>query len=382
MVDVPSTSEGRYVMPPADLARSSRNPDAIRGRLEHWLASRWSADATVSHLEATSANGMSSETMLFDAFPSAKGAEAVEHLVARIAPDVVDVPVFPSYDLERQFRVLRLVAELSEAPVPKVWWYEPDGSYLGAPFFVMSRVEGEIPPDILPYNFGDSWLFAAAPDDRRRLQDASVGVLAELHAIERPTEQFGFLGLDAPGDTPLGRKVAHTRAWYEWATRDVGRSPLVERTFAWLDDHRPEEESAPVLTWGDSRIGNVIYRDFAPVAILDWEMACLAPRELDVTWMVYAHRVFEDLAADHGFPGMPEFLTLDDVAATYERLTGHSLHDVEFFMTLAAVQYAIVFLRTGQRSIHFGEREAPSEVDELIMNRDPLERMLAGTYWS
>ena len=382
MVDVPSTSDDRYVVPPADLARSSRDPDALRGRLEHWLASRWRSDATVSRLEATSANGMSSETMLFDAASAKGGAPTVEHLVARLAPDDADVPVFPSYDLERQFRVLQAVAGLSAVPVPQVWWYEPDGSHLGAPFFVMSRVDGEIPPDILPYNFGDSWLFAATPEDRRRLQDASVRVLVDLHAIARPEEQLGFLTLDAPGDTPLRRKVAHTRAWYEWATTDVGPSPLVERAFAWLDEHWPGEESAAVLNWGDSRIGNVIYRYFAPVAILDWEMACLGPRELDVAWMVYAHRVFEDLAVDHGFPGMPEFLVLDDVVSTYETLSGQPLHDLEFYATLAAVQYAIVFLRTGQRSIHFGERDAPGEVDELIMNRDPLERMLGGEYWS
>jgi hypothetical protein len=26
--------------------------------------------------------------------------------------------------------------------------------------------------------------------------------------------------------------------------------------------------------------------------------------------------------------------------------------------------------------------ERPASADDLIMNRDPLERMLAGTYWS
>ena len=38
--------------------------------------------------------------------------------------------------------------------------------------------------------------------------------------------------------------------------------------------------------------------------------------------------------------------------------------------------------RTGARSVHFGEITHPTTVDDLIMNRDALERMLAGTYWS
>ena len=79
---------------------------------------------------------------------------------------------------------------------------------------------------------------------------------------------------------------------------------------------------------------------------------------------------------------MPDFLRHDDVAATYERLTGHTLRDLAWYGTYAALQYAIVFLRTGARSVHFGEIERPASPDDLIMNRDPLERMLAGTYWS
>ena len=380
MPDVRATS-GNYVAPPADLARSSRDPQALRPRLETWLASRFPAGAGVSQLEATAANGMSSETILFVARWSDDDAPREEQLVARLAPDPTDVPVFPSYDLERQFRAIQRVGELTSVPVPRVWWYESEPRHLGTPFFVMSRVDGEVPPDVLPYNFGDSWLFEATLEERRRLQDASVRVLAELHAIERPEEEFAFLADDARGDTALQRKVTQARKWYEWATRDTGRAPLVERAFAWLEAHWPSDGGDTVLNWGDSRIGNVIYRDFEPVAILDWEMACLGPRELDVAWMVYAHRVFEDLAVDYGFPGMPDFLVLDDVVSTYERTSGHSLDDLEFYTTLAAVQYAIVFLRTGHRSIHFGERDAPQEVDELIMNRRPLELMLAGEYW-
>jgi aminoglycoside phosphotransferase (APT) family kinase protein len=137
-----------------------------------------------------------------------------------------------------------------------------------------------------------------------------------------------------------------------------------------------------VLVWGDARIGNVMYRDFAPVGVFDWEMAALGPRELDLTWLVYAHCVFQDIAATYGLGGMPEFLRYEDVAGSYERLTGHTPRDLEWFTVYSAVQYAIVFLRTGARSVHFGERETPDDVDDLILNREPLERMLSGSYWT
>jgi aminoglycoside phosphotransferase (APT) family kinase protein len=99
---------------------------------------------------------------------------------------------------------------------------------------------------------------------------------------------------------------------------------VLERAFAWLEDHWPHDPGPTVLSWGDSRIGNVMYRHFAPVAVLDWEMAALGPRELDLAWMVFLHRFFEDLAIRYGLPGMPSFLRRDDVAASYATSTGTS----------------------------------------------------------
>jgi aminoglycoside phosphotransferase (APT) family kinase protein len=246
----------------------------------------------------------------------------------------------------------------------------------------MGRVDGQVPPDVMPYNFGDSWLFEASTADQRRLQDSTVAVLAELHGIERPGEQFPFLDPSTAGDTPLRRRVARTRDWYDFAAAGGFASPLIERCFAWLDDHWPSHEGPTVVCWGDARIGNAMYRDFVPVAVLDWEMATLGPRELDVAWLVYGHRIFEDIAASLELPGMPHFLRRDDVVATYESLTGHTPQDLDFYGTYAALQYGIVFLRTGHRQVHFGEIEMPADVDDLIMNREPLERMLAGAYWT
>ena len=171
-------------------------------------------------------------------------------------------------------------------PVPTVWWCEPDPAALGAPFFVMSRVDGRVPPDIMPYNFGDSWLYDADPADQRHLQDATVDVLARLHAVDRPAERFSFLAPDDlrrhPPPPPGGGDPGLVRVR---GGRRASRSPLVERGFAWLDEHWPADEGEAVLSWGDSRIGNMMFDDFDPVAVLDWEMAGIGPRELDVAWL-------------------------------------------------------------------------------------------------
>lgn len=366
------------------LQRSSRDPEALRLRLEAWLAGQLPPGAApaVPNVQATSANGMSSDTVLFRADWTEGGGGRSERLVARIAPDGADVPVFPSYDLARQFDVIRLVGERSAVPVPKVWWMEPDAAAIGAPFFVMQRVDGEVPPDVMPYNFGDSWLFDASCEEQRTLQDSTVDVLAELHAVDASDGVFAFLTFPEPGDSALRRHVAHARGWYEFARADGTPSPLVERMFAWLDDHWPSDPGETVVSWGDSRVGNVMYRDFRPVAVFDWEMVGLGPRELDLAWLVYSHQAFEDIAAQLGMGGMPHFLQWEDVASSYESRTGHTPRDVEFYTAYAAVQWGVVGLRTGRRAVHFGQRDMPDDVDDLLLNRSALERTLAGTYWS
>jgi aminoglycoside phosphotransferase (APT) family kinase protein len=357
---------------------SSREPDQVRGQLETWIAGQLdgATGVAVSDLESTEANGMSSDTVLFKARWSDSEGEHDERLVARIAPDTKDIPVFPTYDLQGQFDVIRAVASLTKVPVPRPWWCDPTGKAVGAPMFVMSRVDGVVPPDVMPYPFGDNWLYDATPEQQRTLQSSTVEAIAALHAIGEAPARLPFLEKAQPGDTHLRRHVANTRAWYDMVARDGAPSALVERAFGWLDDNWPAHESEPVLSWGDSRIGNVLYDDFHPAALLDWEMSGLGPRELDIAWLVYAHRVFQDITTALGLPGMPHFLRPEDVATQYESLTGYTVRDLRFFMVYGAVQWGIVFLRTGARQVHFGEREWPEDRDEIMHNRAHLESLL------
>lgn len=357
---------------------SSREPETVRQNLERWLAAKLdnASDVTVSDLEGSEANGMSSDTTMFRARWCDTDGDHDERLVARIAPDVNDVPVFPTYDLQGQFDVIRAVAALTKVPVPRPWWCEPSHDLLGAPFFVMSRVDGVVPPDVMPYPFGDNWLFDAGRDEQRKLQESTVAAIAALHDVTDAIERLPFLEKRTPGDTHLRRHVANTRAWYDMVAREGAPSKLVERAFDWLDANWPAHEGEPVLSWGDSRIGNVLYQDFEPAALLDWEMAGLGPRELDVAWLVYAHRVFQDITGALGLPGMPHFLQPADVATQYESLTGYACRDLRFFMVYGAVQWGIVFLRTAARQVHFAEREWPEDKEEVMHNRPHLESLL------
>ena len=362
------------------LKRSSRDATEVGERLAGWLSTVLpeGAEPQVVLHEGIDANGMSSETIVLDVVHTVEGQRRTDGFVARVAPAAEDFPVFPAYDLAQQHDLLRRVAERTGVPVPAVSHAEPTGEVLGTPFFLMERVEGLIPPDVLPYNFGDSWVSHASDAEQRRLQDATVAVLAELHRL--PAADFADLDparAGHAGATLLERNLAQVEHWYEFATGDVGRSVLVERGLAWLRANLPEVDDADaVLCWGDSRIGNVIYRDLLPVAVLDWEMATVGPRELDVAWLGFAHAVFESITSMLEMPGMPDFLRPEDLAATYAELSGVELGDLTWYQVFAGVQWCIVFMRTGIRQVHFGEIERPAVVEDLFHCGPLVSRLL------
>lgn len=330
-------------------------------------------------------NGMSSETIILTGRWEQDGTDGAtqrveQKWVARVAPTEADVPVFPTYRLDHQFEVMRLAAELTDVPIPHVRWIDNTGEVLGTPFFLMDYVDGIVPPDVMPYTFGNNWFFDAPAERQRELQDATVEVVAKLHSIPDAQKTFGFLaeGPAETSDSALRQHFAWLRSWYEFAVPDIGRSPLLERSFDWLAANWPAdtEAAAPVLLWGDARVGNTLYRDFRPVAVLDWEMTTLGPRELDVAWMIFAHMVFQELCGLAGLPGLPDVLREDDVRATYQRLTGVELGDLHWFYAYSAVIWACVFMRTGARRVHFGEVEKPDDVESLFYHGALLKKLI------
>lgn len=371
---------------PSNAARpeaSRRDPEQTRVALQEWLTATLpeGSEPVVSEVHVPDSNGMSSETVLVDASWITDGVREDRPLVARIAPLAETVPVFQDYDLDAQFRTMAKVRELTDVPVPEVHWYEPDPSAIGAPFFVMSRAYGVVPPDVMPYPFGDNWLYDASPEEQQRLEAASIDVLAALHAIESPERHFDFLDGAAGDSSPLRRHVDALADYYEWVASDGQRVPVIERCFDWLEQHWPEHEPESVLSWGDARIGNTMYDDFEPVAVLDWEMAAIAPREVDLAWMIYIHRFFQDVAAVFELDGMPEFMRRDRVVEQYRERTGYEPADMDFHTLYAALRYAVVAVQVKKRAIAFGQDETPEDPDDMAMNRQALEEMLAGTYW-
>ena len=103
----------------------------------------------VTDVAIPAGTGWSNETILFDATWGDGVRAADPSLVARIAPS--GYQVFPDDTFVRQHAVMHALAERSDVPMARVHWFDGDGSWFGRPFWLMDRVDGDIPSDNPPY---------------------------------------------------------------------------------------------------------------------------------------------------------------------------------------------------------------------------------------
>ena len=131
-------------------------------------------------------------------------------------------------------------------PVPEPVHLCTDPAVLGAPFYLMRRVDGVVVRGDFPPGY------AAAPADRVAITHALVDVLADLHAVDPAA--VGLTGFGRP-DGYLARQL---RRWLgEWEALRDADLPAVDALAAELARAVPAAPSGPVVH-GDYRLDNVM----------------------------------------------------------------------------------------------------------------------------
>jgi aminoglycoside phosphotransferase (APT) family kinase protein len=321
--------------------------------LSRWLADRLPEAASV-HVEGftTPKSGYSAETLMVDAKVSTVGGALAQRFVLR--RETADPAIYPAQapdldvEIAIQYRAMDSIARHSSVPIAPLIGYEADPSVLGAPFFVMRYVDGEVPIENPSY-LREGFFHDAAPDDRRRLIERGLHVLAELHGID--WRHAGLEWLDPPGTRPgTARQLA---IWEEYAHRELGdrRHPLLERGFAWLHRHLPDDGEI-ALAWGDPRPGNMIWRDFHCVCATDFEAVALAPPEYDLGWWLMFDRWSHETMGLTHLPGEP---TREEQRAIYEQARGRAVGDPHYYEVLAAARYCAIVVRVMNRTVARGQ---------------------------
>jgi aminoglycoside phosphotransferase (APT) family kinase protein len=242
-------------------------------------------------------------------------------------------PLPPSaHDVLREAHLLTALHD-QEVRTPRVLAVCPDEAVIGAPFYVMERIEGDVITNALPQPL---------EDEGARIADELIDALVELHAVD-----WRACGLDGFGK-PTGYLDRQLRRfgglWEHNRTREL---PLLDRVAAWLREHVPASPEATIVH-GDYRLGNTMFAPGAParlVAIFDWELATIGDPLADLGY----------LAATWAQPGDPEntllslgavtrrpgFPTRAELVARYEQRCGRAMSDIRWYMTLALWKSAV-----------------------------------------
>ena len=260
-------------------------------------------------------------------------------------------PLPPSaHDVLREARVLSALA--GRVPVPEVLAVCADADVIGAPFYVMARIEGEVVSSAVPAALD-------TPDERRRMGEQLIDALVELHAVD-----WRAAGLDGFGrpDGYLERQLARfSGLWQRNRTRDL---PALERVGAWLGANVPQSPPATVVH-GDYRLGNVMFASGPPArlaAIFDWEMSTIGDPIADLGYMCTFWVGADDPPAgpfeQHALTRAPGWPSRVELMARYEERSGRALGDLRWYRALALWKI-IVFMEGNYRRALAGSVDDP-----------------------
>jgi aminoglycoside phosphotransferase (APT) family kinase protein len=259
-----------------------------------------------------------------------------------------------------EFRVLH-AAWAAGIPVPRPRWSSGDAAVLGAPFFLMDRIEGETLPRRLlrEERYAEARAGMAAELGRilARIHDLDTGG-AELAALARPA------GARAPSRGEVERVAQGIRALA------VEPHPVLDLAERWLLERAPEPPRL-ALVHGDYRIGNVVFDESGVRAVLDWELAHVGDPIEDLGWLcTRAWRFGSPLAA--GGVGTREALVAAYEEASAAKVDREALRFWEAFgsfkLALVFITQSRVYLDGRVRSVELaslGRRTVEAE-DELL----------------
>jgi aminoglycoside phosphotransferase (APT) family kinase protein len=330
-------------------------------RLIEWLGARipGARELALEDVRRPQGSGFSAETQIFTARFTRDGAEHRERYVLR--RETPDPAVYPQQapgldvEIDIQYRVMAALRAHADVPVAPLLGYEADATLLGAPFFVMGFVDGVVPIEN-PLYTTQGFFVDAAPAERRTMVENGLEALAALHRLDHEAAGLGWL-------VPDGVRPGTARqldVWEQYARRELGdrRHPLFEEAIAWLRADVPVDPSVG-LCWGDPRPGNIIWRDFRPVCLTDFEAVSIASPDQDLGWwLMFDHWVHETF----GVPRLEGEPTRDEQREIYARAAGRSIPSTQWHEIFAATRYAAIVVRVMNRTVARGHMPADQTV--------------------
>jgi aminoglycoside phosphotransferase (APT) family kinase protein len=252
---------------------------------------RWLSEQRGRHIEIVGLQQVSAGARRINALFDAVDDDGHVERLALTALPTLDIQLLPP-TVEAAVRKL---AYDGGVPTPRIVGATDDPSYVGGPFFVSERVDGETIP-------------------RRVLRLVEQHGIGETVAAQLGTAMGRLHALD-PASAPRGiARPAHGPVETALVGADTALSDLLQPSpvlsygIRWLERHRPPEPARLTIVHSDIRNGNVIVGEDGLRAILDWEGTRIGDPAEDVAWpMVRMWRFRNDDRPVGGWAGVAPY---------------------------------------------------------------------------
>jgi aminoglycoside phosphotransferase (APT) family kinase protein len=251
-----------------------------------------------------------------------------------------------AHDMGREYTVMAALAP-TDVPVPQMLAHCEDADVLGAPFYVMEKVEGT------PYGRA-AQLEPLGAERTRAITERMVDTLVHLHAVEYASVGLGEFGRP---DGYLERQVSR---WKKQLDSSRSRElPGMDELVAQLEANIPTTNDGTIVH-GDFRLDNLLVNDADEVAaVLDWEMSTLGDPLTDVA-VLLAYQQLAEVAPPSGAgaamvtdaPMAPGYLSRDEVLKRYTEQSGRDVSDIGFHLGLAFFKLAVILEGIHYRHAH------------------------------
>lgn len=241
-----------------------------------------------------------------------------------------------AHDMGREFKILTGLTKC-HFKVPEPILYTEDESIIGAPFYLMERVEG-----VILRGKGSAQMITDE-DQMAAIAESFIETFVDLHAVD--FQAAGLGEFQRPGNYVERQILGWTKRYFNAKTDDM---PELEKAARWLADHLPAV-SDTVFIHNDFKYDNCLFaaHDWTQVAaVLDWEMATVGDPLMDLGttigyWMNHDDPDFmKQLAfSPTTLPGNPK---RGEVVQQYALKSGRDVDNIVFYYVSGLLKIAAI----------------------------------------
>ncbi len=240
------------------------------------------------------------------------------------------------HDMGREYKVLSNLSK-GFSKSPKAYCFTDNPDVLGAPFYVMEKIDGIV------LTFKEAKKRGVSATEFPNIAKNWLDTFVELHNVDY--KAVGLTDLGRP-DGYVERQVSNWGKQYlKAATMDI---PEAKKIMAWMEENQPKEYQHSLIH-NDYKYDNIVFKDDSwneVASVLDWEMCTLGDPMMDLGtsiayWFMHSDSEFitRGWPSPTSLPGNP---SRSEIVEMYAQRSGRPINHLVFYYAFGLFKIAVI----------------------------------------